>query len=56
MPITMFIEYLQRSMPRIEIIFLGIQQKQTLFGTEPGTECERAVEQAATKVGMYLNG
>ena len=59
MPITLFMEYLQRSLPDTEIVFMGIQQKRTGFGDEMSKECKQAVEKAADKssriVKKYLN-
>lgn len=42
--ILLFIQYLKKSMSKLEIIFLGIQPKQAGFSREMSKECRDAVE------------
>ena len=54
MPITLFIDYLQRSLPKVEIVFIGIQQLSTTFGEEMSKECKNAVLVTTSKVEKYF--
>jgi len=54
MPLTLFIEYMQRSLPKAKIAFFGIQQGSTVFGKGPGEECKKAVYEAASIVEKTL--
>jgi len=54
MPLTLFIEYMQRSLPKAKIAFFGIQQGSTVFGKGPGKECKKAVQTAAGMIEKRL--
>lgn len=54
MPITMFIEYLQNSLPKAEIVFIGIQQSSTVFGEELSNECGAAIAESTRMIEEYF--
>jgi len=54
MPITLFIDYLQRSLPKAEIAFIGIQQSTTTFGEGMSNACKKAVLVTTGKVEKYF--
>ena len=54
MPITMFIEYLQNSLPAADIIFIGMQQSSTVFGGEVSKECGAAIADVMHMIEKYL--
>ncbi len=54
MPITLFIDHLQRSLPGAEIIFIGVQQSRTGFGEKMSTECRGALERAVNKILGFI--
>jgi hydrogenase 3 maturation protease len=56
MPVTVFIEYLQRSLPAAEIVFIGIQQKSTGFGAEMSSEVGKAAGELIRNLGAGLEG
>jgi len=53
MPVTLFIDYLQRSLPNAELTFIGIQQAATIFGEGLSNECRKAIATAAVKMEKY---
>ena len=55
MPITMFIEYLERRLPNAEIVFFGVQKASTTFGEKTSPEVELAVGKAAELVANMLS-
>jgi hydrogenase 3 maturation protease len=55
MPITMFIEYLQRSLPKAEFVFIGIQHSSTVFGEELSRECRESIPKAASMIENLFN-
>jgi len=54
MPITLFIDYLQRSLPEAEVMFIGIQQSSTLFGSEISKECQKGILGTVKKIESIL--
>lgn len=50
MPITLFIDYLQKSLTSSEIIFIGIQQATTVFGAAISEECQKSIKVTTDKV------
>lgn len=53
-PTILFIRYLRKSLPGLEILFLGIQPKQAGFKREMSRECRDATEKAKETVLRYL--
>jgi hydrogenase 3 maturation protease len=54
MPITLFIDYLQRSLPKSEIEFIGIQKANTMFGAGMSDECKAAIGKTTSKIEKYF--
>ena len=50
MPITLFIDYLQKSLPDMDVVFIGIQQASTIFGEELSDECRASVPISVGKI------
>jgi len=44
MPVNLFINYLERSLPGASIIFIGVQQKSAEFGQPMSGECAEAAK------------